>query len=503
MRIYDYVIVGGGTAGSVLASRLSENPSASVLLIEAGPADGPEAMHDPARWLDLQGSGIDWSFETVPQPGSGGSRIAYPRGKVLGGSSAINAMVHLRGHHSSYDAWAAAGAAGWGYTDLLPFLMRSETTAGRDPEVRGTSGPMRLIQLEPGPDATLMRDIREATHAAGFPLTDDPNGRQQEGAGWLDMTIHDGRRQSAADAYLEPNLARRNLTLLSDALVTRLDITEGRCRGVHYVRHGEPGYVAAESEVVLAAGAIGSPQLLMVSGVGPARQLRPLDIDVVADLPGVGANLQDHPMTSVLFQASEAALPTVRGGYAAMVALLHSGAGSGGPDIQLAAQNIRYTSSALDAPADAYTISVSVVTPDSRGSVRLAASDLTVPPLIDPGYLTEERDVRRILAGVEIARTIGADSSLKRWNDGELFPGAARDPRSLADYVRRSLQTFYHPVGTCRIGVDAGAVVDVELRVRGVAGLRVADASVMPSIVSANTNAAVLAIAERAAELIG
>jgi choline dehydrogenase len=504
MTSHDFVIVGGGTAGCVLAARLSEDASVRVLLIEAGAAEGPAAMAEPSGARGLLGTEVDWAYTTVPQTGLGGARIPFPSGKVLGGSSGINRMFHLRGHRTNYDAWAAAGATGWGYEDLLPYFMRSERAVGRDPRFRGMKGPMLVGAAPRTRDGALVEDLLAATLDSGVPFTDDPNGAHADGIGWHEVNVVDGRRQSAADAYLRPVLGRANLTVISGALVRRLIIENGRCGGVEYSAGSQLLRAHASCEVVLTAGAIGSARLLMTSGVGPAAHLRDLGIDVITDAPGVGRNLQDHPMTSVVFKASEAALPAVRArNHNACVALLHTDPSVGEPDMQMVFLDAPYFSPALNGPADSYAICCSLMTPVSRGSVRLADADISVPPLIDPGYLGDKADTDRLVAGVRMASEIGNRVSLKPWNDGEIFPGPrGQDDADCAAYVRESMMPYFHPVGTCRMGSDPDAVVDPELRVRGLEGLRVADASVMPSIVSANTNATVLAIAERAAAMI-
>jgi choline dehydrogenase len=505
MSDYDYLVVGGGTAGSVLAARLSEDPDVRVVLLEAGPGEGPAAIADPSAWLGLWGSPVDWADTTVPQAGTDNAVHSWPRGKLLGGSSSINGMVHLRGDQSSYDRWETAGATGWNYNSLLPFLKRSERAEGRDPQVRGTDGPM-VIEPNPAPDP-LASAWYDAAVQAGHKASADGNGHEVEGLSWTDMNVVGGKRQSAADAYLRPNLGRPNLTVITGAQVRRLLLDGTRCYGAEYVEGGAVHTVRVEREVLLAAGALGSPQLLMLSGLGPAQHLRSLGIDPVVNLPGVGRNLHDHLVGSVSYAAAQP-MPAPSG---AVPHALFRSDDQAGPDLQIgfvgAVLGPRW---ALE-PTPGYSVLVSLMAPAGRGSVRLSGPETTDPLVIDAGYFGDEEslfpkvsDLDRMVIGLQRARELGEADALAPWRGAELHPGAdVRVEQACRDYLRRTVRTYFHYVGTCRIGTDDLSVVDPLLRVRGIDGLRIADASVMPTIVSANTNATVLAIAERAASLVG
>jgi choline dehydrogenase len=502
MRAHDFIVVGAGTAGSVMAARLSEDPGVRVLLLEAGAAEGPPAMSVPAAWPTLIGSEVDWGFNTVAQVGLDGAVLPYPRGKVLGGSSGINAMAHVRAHRSSYDDWAAAGATGWGYDDLLPYFRRSETTEGRDPYYRGTDGPMHPMTPRRQPPAAV--DCLAAFKELGHPYSADLNGADQEGASWYEMTIVDGNRQSAADAYLRPVMRRRpNLTVINDAQVHRLMISGNRCTGVEYAEaNGQRRTAWADSEVVLCAGVIGSPQLLHLSGIGPADALRSHCIQIVADVPGVGENLSDHPLGSVVYAAARP-VPPGENNHGDTLGALRTDQTLDEPDMHVLFCDVPLTPSAMLGPESGFTIGFSLLRPRSRGSVRLASADPGAAPLIDPGFLTDERDVAGMLAGLRLAREIGGSDAMARWRKEEVLPGPAGETLDgQRDYLRHSVGTYFHGVGTCRMGTDPGAVTDLQLRLHGIDGLRVVDASVMPSVPGANTNATALAIAERAAALM-
>lgn len=503
MPPYDFIVIGAGTAGSVMAARLSEDPTIRVLLLEAGAAEGPPAMSIPAAWPTLIGSDVDWGDNTVPQTGLDGATLPYPRGKVLGGSSSINAMAHLRAHRSSYDEWADGKAPGWGYDDLLPSFRRSETTKTRDEHYRGTSGPMH-----PAPPARtnpVAVDCLRGFKELGFLYSSDLNAAEQEGASCYDMTIVDGVRQSAADAYLTGASQRPNLTIVNHSHVRRLLIHGGRCTGLEYADTAHAGgtHVAqSDGEVLLCAGVIGSPQLLQLSGIGPADALRSLGITIVADQPSVGENFSDHPLGVVVYSADRL-IPPGENNHFDVLGALRTHPGLPAPDVHILFCDIPLTPPGMSGPENGYTIEFSLLRPRSRGSVRLSSNDPYGAPLIDPAFLTDQRDVSGMLTGLRLARAIGGSDAMAGWRGEEVLPGPTGDtPERQRDFLRHSVGTYFHGVGTCAMGEAPTAVTDTDLRVRGVDGLRVVDASVMPSIPGANTNATVLAIAERAAERI-
>ena len=496
---YDYVIVGAGSAGSVLAARLSEVADNRVLLLEAGGPDSREDLHIPPAWPTLRGTEVDWAYTTVPQPGLGNLPQSWPRGKVLGGSSSTNVMIFLRGHRNDFDTWAAQGAKGWDYEGVLPFFKKMETVEGRDPKYRGDSGPMRpAVAADPNP---LSEVFVAAAKESGYPVTGDFNGAVQEGAGLHELSVAGGRRQSTAVAYLHPAGHRPNLTVLTGALARRLTFDGKRCTGVEYERGGSVEQVRAEAEVIVCGGAVNSPQLLLLSGVGPVGHLREVGINVVHDLPGVGDNLHDHPLLGVVFEARRT-IPPGKANYAESSLLWRSEASLPGPDMQFLFIHMPFHPPYMEAPPNSYSFGIATV-PDSRGWVRLASADPTAPPLINPNILAEDSDVRRLLLGVRKARELNTAAAFAEWGPREVLPGDhIQDEKGLRDFIARGTGCYFHAVGTCKMGTDDRAVVDAELRVHGVEGLRVADASVMPTIVSTNTNAATIMIGEKAADLV-
>ncbi len=526
--MYDYVIVGAGSAGCVLAARLSENPATRVLLLEAGPPDDADEIHIPAAINTLFQSTYDWNYQTTTQERAGGRSIYWPRGRTLGGSSSINAMIYIRGNRYDYDTWRDDyGCEGWGYTELLPYFLRAEGNSRGASAFHGAGGPLSV--QDPKHKSALTTAFVDAARQAGQEANDDFNGRKQDGVGFYQVTQRGGRRWSAADAYLHPVADRPNLTVLTDALVTGIALAGLRAVGVHYLLRGVAETARAESEVIVACGAIGSPQLLMLSGIGPADHLRSHDIAVMADIPGVGANLSDHPMVPAMWYT-----PRSRGLWEQAGArnlarwqLLHSGplttnvAEAGGfsrseeglpaPDIQWHALPTPYQNGGLTDPSiRALSLLVTLVAVGSRGRIRLRSADPRHKPLIDPAYLSHGPDIDPLVAGIQMAREFAAARPMSKICKSELAPGdGVRTDTDIRDYVRRNLTTIYHPVGTCAMGGDSklaasrlASVVDPELRVRGIDGLRVIDASVMPTVPRGNTNAPTIAIAEKAADLI-
>lgn len=524
---FDYIILGAGSAGCVVAARLSESPRHKVLLLEAGGGDKDWRIDMPLGVGALLASGAyNWNYVTEPEPDLNSRRIAHPRGRVLGGSSSINGMVYTRGHGLDYDNWVAKhGCTGWSYADVLPYFMRSETCAAGEGPYRGGAGPLKVI----APDLTcspLNKAFMEAGRQAGYPLTPDSNAYQQEGFGPNEMTIADGKRWSAARAYLDPARSRPNLRIESNALVERITFEGMRATGVQYRQHGRSHRVKAGAEVILCAGAFNSPQILMLSGIGPAETLRNLGIPVVADRDWVGRNLQDHPDLTVqywckapvtLYKATCFPGKWVTGlrwflsrkGLAASnqfeaAAYIRSAAGIQHPDIKLELLPLAFQPDSFNPhPGHAFQIHMTMLRAESRGAITLRSADPTAAPIIQFNYLSDPRDLATMRRAVQLTREIVRQPAMQNYAGAEIAPGAAAATEAGQDnWIRDHIATAFHPAGTCRMGGGEDSVVDPLMRVRGVQGLRVVDASIMPQVVSSNTNAPTIMLAERASDII-
>lgn len=516
--MYDYIIIGAGSAGCVLANRLTEDSKTSVLLLEAGGEDRKREIGIPLGWASLRDSELDWGYHTEPQPQLNNRRIHWPRGKVLGGSSSINAMMYIRGHRWDYDHWASLGNVGWGYEDVLPYFKKMEDHVHGANHYHGVDGPLAISEL--GYQHPLSHTFLKAAEARGLQRTADFNGAQQEGIGFYQATIKNNRRHSTAEAYLREASRRPNLTIRTNSHMMTMQFDGRRVKGIKYIAaDGEHREVRCNKEVILCAGAIGSPQLLMFSGIGPAAHLNKMGVYARVPLAGVGQNLQDHLLVALEYKTKRPlSLNKANNVFNLLYYLLFrkgaftSNATEAGGFVRtwsnLEIPDLQYVfvpAVEEDLGIDGCKLVSITLRPQSRGYIELRTTDALDAPRIQPSYLAEEADLQPLLAGLKLGRQIMQSEPFAPYLADEFAPGSARQSdEDLIQYIREAAETAYHPVGTCKMGLatDPTAVVDHELKVHGVEGLRVADASIMPTLIGGNTNAPTIMIAEKAAAMI-
>ncbi len=496
----DYIVIGAGSAGSSLTRRLID-AGHSVHVIEAGSVDTDPNIHSPQGWPALLTGPNDWAVMTTAQQHAGGRELFWPRGKVLGGSSSLNGMIYIRGHRDDYDAWEAEGNTGWGWDSVLPLFKRSEDHEDGASEFHGAGGPLHVSRLRVRHPAA--QAFVDAAVALGHPLTEDFNGEIMEGAGFNHATIKDGKRHSAWQAFVVPVLDSPLLTVTTDALVHRVVISNGEAVGVEYSVGGETLVATAGAEIILSAGAIGSPAVLQRSGVGDRADLAAAGVDVVVDLPGVGKNLHDHLLVGNIYESPSPLIPGRNNLLESQLFAHSQQTEDNAPDLQPLFLHLPYPTDGGDAPSQGFTIAPGLVAPRSRGTLRIASADPAAAALVDPNILAEDYDVEALVDAVIMCREIGGHEAMAPFVAREYVPSSApADRDAIRSLVRALAGTYHHQVGTCKMGVGDDSVVDPQLRVRGVVGLRVADASIMPTVPRGNTNAPAIMVGEKAADLL-